>query len=479
MEEYKLYINGQWIAADSGKVKEVKNPNDNSIFAKVHLAGKKEVEDAIEAAFEAREKWQKTPAAEKEKILLKAANWLEENQEFAAKVLMSEGGSIRAKAYFEVGFAVDIFRAAAGECRRVFGEIQQQEHGEISMIRNLPLGVVAGIAPFNFPIILALKKVAFALAAGNTFVLKPASATPVSGVVITKALEAAGIPKGVFNLLQGSGSEVGNKLVEDKRIAMVAFTGSTGVGRDIASKAAPLFKKYTLELGGKSPMILLKDFPIDKAVEIAGFGAFFHQGQICMCNSRIIVEEPLYDEFCVKLTEYAKRLKVGNALEEDTDIGPLIDERQCEFIDGQIKNALEKGAKLLTGGRYKGNYYEPTVLCDVTADMDIFFDESFGPVTSVIKAKDAEEAIAICNNNKYGLSSALLTNDISKAMDISLRIEAGAVHINNATVHDNATVAFGGVKESGVGREGGQYSIEEFTEKKWITIKYTPVEFPF
>ena len=479
MKEVKLYINGQWKETVSGEIKEDYNPSDNSIYAKVHMAGEQEVEEALQAAYDAREMWKNTTASTRERILLKAADWMEENIQEVADVLMGESGSARKKAFFEAGFAIDIFRAAAGECRRVFGEIQHQNPGEMSMIHHLPLGVVAGIAPFNFPIVLALKKVAFAIAAGNTFVLKPASATPVSGAIIVKALEAGGLPAGVFNLVPGSGSTVGNKLIEDKRTAMVAFTGSTGVGRDIAKKAAPLFKKYTLELGGKSPMILLKDFDVDQAVKIAGFGAFFHQGQICMCNSRIIVEEAIYHEFCEKLTAYAKKLKIGNAYEEDTDIGPLIDVKQCDFIDKQIQNALDKGARLMTGGKHEGSYYEPTVLADVTNEMDIFFDESFGPVTSVIKAKDPEEALKICNDNKYGLSSSLLTNDISKAMELSLKMEAGMVHINGATVNDNSTVAFGGVKESGVGREGGQYSIEEFTEKKWITVKYKPFELPF
>lgn len=374
---------------------------------------------------------------------------------------------------------MDLFRTAAGECRRLFGEVQQQIPGEISMIRRLPLGVVAGIAPFNFPLLLALKKVAFALAAGNTFVLKPASATPVSGVLIAKALDAAGLPAGVFNLVPGSGETVGNRLIEDKRVQMVAFTGSTAVGRSIAAKASVLFKRYSLEMGGKNPLILLKDFDLDQAVKIAGFGAYFHQGQICMCTSRLIVEEPVYDAFCEKFAAYAKTMKVGNPHEQDTIIGPLIKAEQCSLIDSQIQDAVGKGAVLMTGGVHKGSYYEPTVLKDVTPDMRIFYEESFGPVTSIIKAKDMDDAVRLCNDNDYGLSSSLLTNDLSKAMEASLAMEAGMVHINNATVADNSTVAFGGVKNSGVGREGGSYSMEEFTELKWITVQYRPAQLPF
>lgn len=477
--EYQLYINGEWKNTVTGYISQDKNPADDSIFAQVHFAGREEVGEAIASAQKAWKPWADTAADEKERILLKAADWMQEHIDEVADVLMGESGSAFGKAYFEAGFAVDILRAAAGECRRVFGEVQQQAPGEISMIRRLPLGVVAGIAPSNFPLLLALKKVAFALAAGNTFVLKPASATPVSGVMIAKALDAAGLPKGVFNLVPGSGEAVGKMLVEDERIRMVAFTGSTAVGKGIAAKASQRLKKYTLEMGGKNPLILLKDFDVEQAVKIAGFGAFFHQGQICMCTSRMIVEEPVYDQFCEKFTAYAKTMKVGDPHQQDTIIGPLIKQEQCQIIDSQIKDAVSKGAVLLTGGTHEGNYFQPTVLSNVTPDMRIFYEESFGPVTSIIKAKDERDAVRLCNDNEYGLSSSLLTNDLSKAMALSLDMEAGMVHINNATVSDNSTVAFGGVKNSGVGREGGSYSIDEFTELKWSTIQYTPAQFPF
>lgn len=477
--EYQLYIDGQWKDTVSGKVAEDINPADGSVFATVHFAGDSEVEEAIAAAYRAQRSWAETTAMDREAILLRAADWMAAHMDEVAAVLMDESGSAFGKAYFEAGFAVDLFRTAAGECRRLFGEVQQQVPGEISMIRRLPLGVVAGIAPFNFPLLLALKKVAFALAAGNTFVLKPASATPVSGVLIAKVLDAAGLPAGVFNLVPGSGETVGNRLIEDKRVKMVAFTGSTAVGRSIAAKASVLFKRYSLEMGGKNPLILLKDFDLDQAVKIAGFGAYFHQGQICMCTSRLIVEEPVYDAFCEKFAAYAKTMKVGNPHEQDTIIGPLIKAEQCSLIDSQIQDAVEKGAVLMTGGAHKGSYYEPTVLKDVTPDMRIFYEESFGPVTSIIKAKDMDDAVRLCNDNDYGLSSSLLTNDLSKAMEASLAMEAGMVHINNATVADNSTVAFGGVKNSGVGREGGSYSMEEFTELKWITVQYRPAQLPF
>lgn len=477
--EYKLFIDGQWNDTKSGTVVNDVNPADGTVFAKVHMAGKDEIEQALCAADNARIQWASTPAPQKEEILLKAAEWMKDNIDEVATVLMRESGSAYGKAYFEAGFAVDILKTAAGECRRVFGEVQYSNVGEVSMIHRLPLGVVVGIAPFNFPLILALKKVAFALSAGNTFILKPASVTPVSGFMIAKAFEYAGLPAGVLNVTPCSGKLVDEYLIEDPRVKMIAFTGSTEVGRKIAKKASVLFKKYSLEMGGKNPLIVLKDFSVEQAVKIAGFGAFFHQGQICMCTSRIIVEEAIYDEFCNCFVEYAKTLKVGMPEEKDTVIGPLIKKEQCDIINEQIQDAVNKGAVLLTGGTHKENFYQPTILKDVNANMKIFYEESFGPVTCIIKAKDEEEAVKLCNDNEYGLSSALLTNDLLKAMKLSLLMEAGMVHINNSTVMDNSTVAFGGIKNSGIGREGGKYSIDEFTELKWVTVQYEKAQFPF
>ena len=321
----------------------------------MHFAGGAEVEEAIAAAQRAWRPWADTPAAQKEQILLKAADWMQEHMDEVADVLMGESGSAFGKAYFEAGFAVDILRTAAGECRRVFGQVQQQEAGEISMIRSFPWGWLQGLRPLISHCYWLLKR---CLCPGSRQYLcaQPASATPVSGVMIAKALDGAGIPKGVFNLVPGSGEEVGNKLIEDERIRMVAFTGSTAVGRGIASKASVLFKKYSLEMGGKNPLILLKDFDVEQAVRIAGFGAFFHQGEICMCTSRLIVEEPVYDPFCEAFAAYARTMKVGDPHQKDTIIGPLIKQEQCQIIDSQIQDAVSKGAVLMTGGTMRETF---------------------------------------------------------------------------------------------------------------------------
>lgn len=475
----RLFINGQWVKTKSGKIIDDINPADHSLVAKVHTAGPEEIEAAITAAQEAFPAWAAMLANDREAILLKAADHLQANMERYAGWLIAESGSCFMKTMGELIESVNIFRSAAGECRRINGGIVQTDlPDQISTYIRKPLGVVTGIAPFNYPLLLALGKVALALAAGNTFVLKPSSSTPLSGAIIAECLEAAGLPAGVFNLTPGPGSVVGDAFTNDPRVKMVTFTGSTAVGKSLAVRCAKSLKRYTLEMGGKNPLIVLKDFDVDQAVNIAAFGAFFHQGQICMCTSRIIVEEPVYDEFCEKMAELAKSVKVGDPKEKDTIIGPLINDDQYRVLDAHISDAVEKGARLLCGGGHDGNFYEASVLADVSPDMKVFREESFGPLTSIIKAKDAEDAVRIANDSTYGLSSALLTNDLSAALSIAPKIEAGMVHVNDSTVSGSRQAPFGGVKESGVGREGGSFSIEEFTELQWITYSLKPAHYP-
>ena len=473
----ECFIDGKWITG-SGAAFAVSNPATQKVLHEVKAANSADINAAISAAHRAFADFKNSPAAFREDLLLKAAAWMAKHEDEVANALISESGSSFGKAHFEVHFASDILRAAAGEARRVFGQLQHQEKGEMHLVHKAPLGPVLGIAPFNFPLVLAIKKVAFAIAAGCTFVLKPSSLTPASGVYIARALEAAGAPAGVINLIQGPGS-IADELIDDARIKFVAFTGSSVVGKKIASRAAGLFKKYSLELGGKNPLIVLKDFDVKKAAKIAAFGAFFHQGQICMCTSRIIVEEPIYEDFCAELSTIASALKPGDPTQPSTIIGPLIKSSQCALIDEQIAQAQKEGAKILCGGKHEGNFYEPTVLKDVLPSMKIFYHESFGPVTSLVKARDRAHALEICNDNDYGLSSAVLTNNFAAAFDLALNIEAGMVHVNGPTVADNSLVPFGGIKQSGIGREGGAYSIDEFCELKWISLHYEEPRLPF
>lgn len=480
MKEYKLFIGGEWVASSTGTIVDDMNPATGKVYARVHQASQADIDKAIAAAYAARVAWGNSLAKEREAILIKAADVLASRIPEVAEVLIDEAGSGFGKAMFEASFVVNLLRSAAGECRRINGETMPSDSpGLFSMSVRRPLGVIAGIAPFNFPFLLACKKVAMALASGNTFVLKPASYTPVTAMKIAEIFEAAGLPPGVLNVIPCQGSTLGDSLVADPRIRMVTFTGSTEVGKQLAIEAGRHLKKITLEMGGKSPLIILKDADLDYAVNAAAFGVFLHQGQVCMANSRIIVEEPIYEAFCAKFTAKVKSYQMGDPHDPHTVIGPLIDAKQCVFIDGHVKDAVARGACLLTGGRSEGNFYEPTVLAGVTAEMLVFKEESFGPVVSVIKVKDSEEALAVANDSCFGLSSAVITNDLQKAMDLSQRIEAGMVHINNCTAYDEPHVPFGGTKDSGFGREGGKYSMDEMTEVKWITIQMGQRHFPF
>lgn len=480
MKEYKLFIGGEWVASSGNTILDDINPATGKVYARVHHASAADVERAIAAAHGARVAWGNSLANQREAILLKAADILEQRIPEIADVLMDEAGSVFGKAMFESSFVVNLLRSAAGECRRITGETMPSDSpGVFSMSVRRPLGVIAGIAPFNFPFLLAMKKVALALAAGNTFILKPSPYTPVTGLKIAEIFEAAGLPRGVLNVLPVELSVLGDRLMADPRIRMVTFTGSTGVGRQLAAEAGKYMKRITLELGGKSPLIVLKDADLDYAVKAAAFGMFLHQGQICMANSRLIVEAPVFDAFCEKLVAKVAGYQVGDPHDPHTVIGPLIDTRQCSVIDRHVKDAVAKGAKLLMGGTGEGAFYRPTVLAGVTRDMDVFREETFGPAMSVIRAADSEEALALANDSSFGLSAALITNDLQKAMDLALRLESGMVHVNDCTLLDEPHVPFGGVKDSGFGREGGKYSMDEMTEVKWITIQMGQRQFPF
>ena len=479
MREYKLYFGGQWMDQTDGWIADDFNPMDGSLFAKVHMGGPTDIQRAVDNAQTAFPAWSNTPPDQRERILLKAADCLAKIQDEAVETLICESGSAWQKAMGEVMGTIGILKTAAGECRRISSEVYEPvAEGNFSYSVRTPLGVVLAIAPFNYPLLLAMKKVAYILAAGNTCILKPASATPACDLLIAKVFHEAGLPAGVLNVIPCKGSEIGDRLVEHPAVKAVTFTGSSQVGIEIAQRAAKHLKRYTMELGGKNPMIVLADFEVDQAVHLAGYGAFYHQGQVCMATSRIIVEQPIYEEFCTKMIQRAQGMKIGDPHDHDTVIGPLIDEKQCAVIDAQIQDAVSKGARLLTGGHHNGPVYEPTVLADVTPEMEIFYEESFGPVTNIVRAKDAEDALRLCNDNRYGLSSALLTHNLEKAISLSRRMEIGKVHINDTSFVSGTVVPSGGFKMSGCGKEGGRYSIEEFTELKWVTIQYKEKKLP-
>lgn len=474
------YINGTAIEVPPSALTEVTNPATHKAFAKVLMAKPEHMRKAIDAAYVAKDSWAHSLAAERELILQRAAETLEDSRQEVVDLLIDEAGSTFGKAQFEVSFTVNMLRAVAGEARRIQGSVIPSDvPGMMSIAVRRPLGVVAGIAPFNFPMILATKKVCLALAAGNTFVLKPSEEVSLLGLKIAEIFQKAGLPAGVLNVVPGDGPTLGPVLFEDPRVRLISFTGSTAVGRLIALECAKNGKKVVLELGGKSPLVVLKDADLDYAVSTACFGIFIHQGQICMAGSRIIVEAPIYDAFLERFVAKAKSLKVGDPRDPHTVIGPLIRTSQCALIDGKIKESVAAGARVLAGGTHEGNFYQPTVIADVKPGMPAFQDELFGPVASVVKADDPDHALKLANDTAYGLSSAVLTNNLQVAMKFAMELQAGMVHINGPTVHDEATVPFGGVKDSGNGREGGHWSMDELTETKWITIQMGRRQYPF
>jgi len=474
MKEWGLFINGSYRNSSDGKSLDSLNPADNSVYAKVQLASKSDVEDAIASAYKAQKLWAKTTPREKEAVLLRAAEIFDRRAPEIREILMKESGSTIAKCNFEVGVVSDIFRVAAGEARRVGGlTFVSNDEGVFSYALRLPVGVIAGISPFNAPMILSAKKFAFAIAAGNAFVLKPSSSTPVCGLIFGEIFKEAGLPDGVLNIIPCSSSVLGDTFASDSRISMITFTGSTGVGTHIAQSAAKYMKKCTFELGGKSAVLILKDADLKTAVDTAFFGTFMHQGQICMAGTRLIVANEIYDEFCAKFVAKVQSglLTPGDPSKETTIIGPLIEGKQCGFIDGLVEDARAKGARILSGGKSSGNFYEATVIADVTTDMQIFATEAFGPVVSIIRAKDLDEAIELANATDYGLSGTVITNDIESYLRCAQELETGMLHVNGPTLQDEAHIPFGGVKMSGLGREGGHFSIEEMTELKWITVE--------
>jgi acyl-CoA reductase-like NAD-dependent aldehyde dehydrogenase len=475
------YIGGKFIDAPAtAALEDVVNPANQNSFAKVLMAGAEHARQAIDAAHAASLTWKNSLPGERETILRRAADIVEAERNEIVNLLIDEAGSTFGKAQFEVSFTVNMLRSIAGEVRQLHGEILPSDvPGQMSWAIRRPLGVVAAITPFNFPLLLSTKKVSFAVATGNTCVLKPAEETSLIGLTIADVFEKAGLPPGVLNVVPGDGPTVGPVLFSDPRVRLVSFTGSTTVGRLVSVECARHGKKAILELGGKSPLIILKDADLEYAIDTACFGMFIHQGQICMAGSRIIVEEPIYEDFLKGFVEKVKKLQVGDPHDPHTVIGPLIRGSQCEFISGKIKTAVDSGARLLTGGTYKNNFYAPTVVADVTPAMEAFRDELFGPVAAVVKAHNSDHALALANDSSYGLSSAVLTNNMQLAMKFALELEAGMVHLNGPTVHDDPHAPFGGVKNSGNGREGGHWSMEELTEVKWITLQLGRRQYPF
>ena len=480
MTEYALYVNGGYRPASSGKVEDSVNPATGEVYARVQLAGADDAGAAVDAAAEAFKDWRSVAPSAREAIFLKAAAVMEARAAELGDVLVDEAGSTLFKAGYETSHTPGFLRAIAGECRRVTGETFLSDYpGVASYSIRRPLGVVLAISPFNFPLLLATRKVGWALAAGNCVILKPSEVSPVVGLKLAEVFTEAGLPDGVLNVLPAAGADLGDALIADPRVKKVTFTGSSRVGKQIAVMCARHHTPCLLEMGGKNPLIVLDDADVDYAVNVAAFSNFLHQGQVCMTGSRVIVESGVYDDFVARFARKVSAVKCGDPRAPGVVVGPLIRGAQPAFIQAQVDQAVAEGARLLAGGSYSGNYYQPTALSDVVESMSVFRTECFGPVAAVIRADDHERALALANDSSYGLSAAVITNDLQKAMHMVEGLEAGMVHINGPTIRDEPVVPFGGVKDSGLGREGGRYSMEEFTELKWVTVQTGQQGFPF
>ena len=475
-----LFIGGNWVPA--ARTFTDLNPSDNSLYAEIPDANRSDMTRAIEAAQAAYPAWAALSFEERAMALTRVADVWEARKDDFIHAVMHEGGGWYGKGVFEAGFVAGIFRTAAALCYQAVGEVLPSGHGKVSMAMRVPIGVVGVISPWNMPGILTSRGYAAALAAGNTVVLKPSEDTPYSGGLYhAEVLEEAGIPAGVFNVVtcsRDSVAEVGDELIEHPLVKAISFTGSTAVGRHIAAKCGAHLKKCCVELGGKDSMIVLEDADLDKAAQAANFGSFMHQGQVCMSTEKLLVHESVYQPFMQEFLSRAAKLKTGPVSDKGNHLGPLVNSRQAQRVGALIEDAKAKGATVALGGRYWDNFVEPTVLTNVDTSMDIWNDETFGPVVAVSPFRTEAEAIALNNDTEYGLTAAIWTADEARALRIAGLLETGMVHVNDQNINDEPVVPFGGVKASGVGRYGGRWSLDAFTELRWITLERGGRHFP-
>ncbi len=473
----RLLIDGKRI--ESGEKMEVRNPYNQEHLAEVSQAGEAEVGQALAAAERAFKDYRKTSAHQRAALLRRVSSMIEEQKEEFAKTIALEAGKPWRYALGEAGRAVETFKFAAGEAERLHGETIPMDAARGSEKRKgffirQPLGVIAAISPFNFPLNLVAHKVAPAIAAGNTVVLKPASATPLTALRLGELLLEAGLPPGVLNIIIGPGSTVGNRLIKDRRVRMITFTGSPPVGERIKRESG--IKRVTLELGSNSGAIIAADANLDQALGKCLVGGFAYSGQVCIHTQRIYIHNSIRDEFSEKFVARVEKLKRGDPLDPATEIGPLIDKAAAIKGETWIKEAIEEGAKLLCGGKRKGNYLEPAVLTNVRPEMKVVCEESFAPIVTIDGFNEFAEAIEKFNEGsrlgsyEYGLAAGVFTYDIGKAWKAIEDLEVGNVYINDSATFRVDQMPYGGVKESGLGREGPRFAIEEMTEIKMVSF---------
>lgn len=469
----QCYINGKWVDSKSGARLPVINPSKGTLIGEVPKMGKEETRIAIAAAHAAFPMWRAKTAKERSSLLRKWYDLILENLDDLATILTTEQGKPFAEAQGEIRYGANFIEWFAEEGKRTYGDIIPSPDGAQRLfVIKQPVGVVGAITPWNFPCAMITRKCAPALAVGCTMVLKPAEATPFSAFALAELAEAAGIPPGVINVLTGDPAQIGEEMSENPTVRKITFTGSTRVGKLLIAQSADHVKKLSLELGGSAPFIIFADAHIPAAVEGLIASKFRNSGQTCICADRIFVEEGIYETFSAELVKAVQKLKVGDGFEKGTTQGPLINNAAIEKVEAHIADALAKGAKVMCGGKKHslgGTFFEPTVLCEIQGNMRIVKEETFGPVAPLIRFKSEKEAVQMANDTEYGLASYLYTRDIDRIWRVAESLENGMVSVNGG-LFANEVIPFGGVKQSGMGREGSKYGIDEYLEIKTICL---------
>jgi benzaldehyde dehydrogenase (NAD) len=474
----KINVDG-WVRAHGGDAPVVE-PATGETLERVGAADPEDVRAAAARAAGAQRAWAAAPYPERAAVLRRAAELFTRHGEEIQWWITREAGSVPGMAAHETATAAEECFEAAALASRPAGEVLPSAQPRLSLVRRVPAGVVGVIAPFNVPLILAIRSVAPALALGNAVVLKPDPRTAVcGGVAIMRVFEEAGLPPGVLSLVPG-GADAGEALVVDPHVRVISFTGSTAAGRRVGEAAARHLKRAHLELGGNSALVVLEDADLERAASTAAWGSFFHQGQVCMTTGRHLVHRAVAEEYTARLAEKAEALVVGDPAKEDVALGPVIDAGQRDKIHGLVRATVDGGARLVAGGSYEGLFYRPTVLTDVTGQSPAYAEEVFGPVAPVRTFSTVEEAAALAADTPYALALGILTGDVMRGLELAGRIPAGLVHINDQTINDEVPVPFGGMGESGTGaRFGGDANIEAFTETQWVTVRGAQAAYPF
>lgn len=469
----QCYIDGAWIDADSGATIDVINPATGELLGTVPECGAAETRRAIEAAEAAWPAWRAKTAKERSVILRRWFDLMIANTDELARLLTLEQGKSLAEARGEIAYGATFIEWFAEEAKRLYGDVVPGHMGDKRIVvLKQPIGVAAAITPWNFPNAMITRKAGPALAAGCPIVIKPAAQTPYSAFALAVLAEEAGIPKGVFNVLTGKASAIGGEMTANPRVRKLSFTGSTEIGRLLMRQSADTIKKLSLELGGNAPFLVFDDADIDAAVAGAMISKYRNSGQTCVCSNRLYVQAGVYDEFVEKLAKAAAALKVGSGLDPDTQQGPLIDDNAVAKVEEHIADALAKGAKLLTGGHRHplgGSFFEPTVLANVTQDMLVAHEETFGPLAPVVKFETEDEAIAMANDTEFGLAAYFYSRDLSRVWRVAEALETGMVGVNSGLL-STEVAPFGGIKQSGLGREGSRYGIDEYVELKYLCL---------